>query len=130
MGASDRYAYSRLDGHRAWLGAMPVFAHADHGVLTCHGTPDERQSVSSVEEVLEGYVGWCEHVRATIENRLGDVQARVVLCGHSHQQHLIQLPRGPLILNPGSVGCPYYDDPDAEPHVSGSKLASREGALF
>jgi hypothetical protein len=42
----------------------------------------------------------------------------VVLCGHSHQQHLIQLPDGPLILNPGSVGCPSYDDPGAEPHVS------------
>jgi len=32
--------------------------------------------------------------------------------------HLIQLPDGPLILNPGSVGCPSYDDPGAEPHVS------------
>ena len=42
----------------------------------------------------------------------------MVLCGHSHQQHLIQLPDGPLILNPGSVGCPSYDDPGAEPHVS------------
>ena len=44
--------------------------------------------------------------------------ARVVLCGHSHQQHLIELPDGPLILNPGSVGCPSYDDPGADPHVS------------
>jgi Calcineurin-like phosphoesterase superfamily domain len=55
---------------------------------------------------------------SVIQERLGDVQARVVLCGHSHQQHLIQLPDGPLILNPGSVGCPSYDDPGAEPHVS------------
>jgi hypothetical protein len=60
---------------------------------------------------------WCEHIHQRRE-RLGDVQARVVLCGHSHQQHLIQLPDGPLILNPGSVGCPSYDDPGAEPHVS------------
>ena len=55
---------------------------------------------------------------STIKERLGDVQARVVLCGHSHQQHLIQLPDGPTDLNPGSVGCPSYDDPGAEPHVS------------
>ena len=58
------------------------------------------------------------HRPSTIRERLGDVQARVVLCGHSHQQHLIQLPDGPLILNPGSVGCPSYDDPGADPHVS------------
>ena len=32
----------------------------------------------------------------------------------------IQLPDGPLILNPGSVGCPSYDDPGADPHVSES----------
>ena len=55
---------------------------------------------------------------ATIQERLGDSQARVVLCGHSHQQHFIQLPDGPTILNPGSVGCPSYDDPGNDPHVS------------
>ena len=32
---------------------------------------------------------------STIRERLGDVHARVVLCGHSHQQHLIQLPTAP-----------------------------------
>ena len=96
---------------------LPVLAHADHGILACHGTPTNDNQYL-VEEVSEHRL-----VRAhpsTIEERLGDVQARVVLCGHSHQQHLIQLPNGPLILNPGSVGCPSYDDPGAEPHVSES----------
>ena len=87
------------------------------GILACHGTPTNDNQYL-VEEVSEHRL-----VRAhssTIEKRLGDVQARVVLCGHSHQQHLIRLPNGPLILNPGSVGCPSYDDPGAEPHVSES----------
>jgi diadenosine tetraphosphatase ApaH/serine/threonine PP2A family protein phosphatase len=57
---------------------------------------------------------------ATIRERLEHVHARVVLCGHSHKQHLIQLPDGPLILNPGSVGCPSYDDTGNDPHVSES----------
>ncbi len=92
-------------------------ADAGHGIFACHGTPtnDNRYLV---EEVSEHRL-----VRAhpsTIQQRLGDVQARVVLCGHSHQPHLIQLPNGPLILNPGSVGCPSYDDPGDEPHVSES----------
>ena len=29
----------------------------------------------------------------------------VLLCGHSHRQSLTQIPGGPLILNPGTVGC-------------------------
>jgi predicted phosphodiesterase len=116
MGPSDRYAYSHLGAdHRHWLGALPTTADAGNGIFGCHSTPtDDNQYL--IEEVSEHQL-----VRAhpsTIRDRLGDVQARVVLCGHSHQQHLIQLPDGPLILNPGSVGCPSYDDPGAEPHVS------------
>jgi putative phosphoesterase len=118
MGASDRYAYSQLDAcHRHWLAALPASAHADHGIFACHGTPtnDNRYLI---EEASEHRL-----VRAhpsKIRERLGDVQAGVVLCGHSHQPHLIQLPAGPLILNPGSVGCPSYDDPGDDPHVSES----------
>jgi predicted phosphodiesterase len=116
MGASDRYAFSRLNqDHRSWLAALPTSATVDHGILACHGTPaDDNQYL--VEEVSDRRL-----VRAnlsTIRGRLGDVEARVVLCGHSHQQHLIRLPDGPLILNPGSVGCPSYDDPGHDPHVS------------
>jgi predicted phosphodiesterase len=118
ISASDRYAYSQLNAdHRHWLATLPTSADAGHGIFACHGTPtnDNRYLI---EEVSEGRL-----VRArpsTIRERLGDVQARVVLCGHSHQQHLIQLPAGPLILNPGSVGCPSYDDPGNDPHVSES----------
>jgi putative phosphoesterase len=116
MGSSDRYAFSQLNqDHRSWLASLPALANAEHGILACHGTPGN-DSQYLVEETLEGRL-----VRAglaTIRDRLGDVQARVVLCGHSHQQHLIQIPDGPLILNPGSVGCPSYDDPGNDPHVS------------
>jgi predicted phosphodiesterase len=90
-------------------------ADAEHGILACHGTPtDDNQNL--IEEVSRRRL-----VRANpaaIRKRLGDGQARVVLCGHSHHQHLIQLPDGPLILHPGSVGCPSYDDPGTDPHVS------------
>jgi predicted phosphodiesterase len=116
MGPSDRYAHSNLGAdHRHWLGALPTSADAGNGIFACHGTPtDDNQYL--IEEVSEHHLVRAH--RSTIRERLGDVQARVVLCGHSHQQHLIQLPDGPLILNPGSVGCPSYDDPGAEPHVS------------
>ena len=116
MGPSDRYAHSNLGAdHRHWLGALPTSAEVGNGIFACHGTPTNDNQYL-IEEVSERHL-----VRAhpsTIRERLGDVQARVVLCGHSHQQHLIQLPDGPLILNPGSVGCPSYDDPGNDPHVS------------
>ena len=118
MGPSDRYAYSHLSAdHRHWLGALPKSVDTEHGILACHGTPtDDDQYL--IEEVSDRRL-----VRAplsVIQERLGDVAARVVLCGHSHQQHLIQLRTGPLVLNPGSVGCPAYDDPGNDPHVSES----------
>jgi predicted phosphodiesterase len=109
MGASDRFAVGELHaGHRHWLGNLPMCADIGHGIFACHGIPNDDNSYL-VEEVhdrqpIRGSV-------AGIRRRLGDVTARIVLCGHSHQPHLIQLPDGPLILNPGSVGCPAYDDP-------------------
>jgi len=116
MGASDRYAHSQLNqDHRAWLAALPAFANTDLGILACHGRPtDDNQYL--IEEALDGRL--VRSGLALIRARLGDVQARVVLCGHSHQQHFIQLPDGPTIVNPGSVGCPSYDDPGNDPHVS------------
>jgi diadenosine tetraphosphatase ApaH/serine/threonine PP2A family protein phosphatase len=118
MSASDRYAYAQLNqDHRAWLAALPTSVSADHSILACHGTPiDDNQYL--IEEASEGRL--VRASLATIRERLRDAQARVVLCGHSHQQHFIQMPDGPMILNPGSVGCPSYDDPANNPHVSES----------
>jgi predicted phosphodiesterase len=89
MGASDRYAHSQLGAdHRQWLATLPPSADAGHGIFACHGTPtnDNRYLVEDVSEH--------RLVRAhpsTIRERLGDVQARMVLCGHSHRPDLIQL---------------------------------------
>jgi len=116
MGASDRYAFSQLDqDRRCWLAGLPACADAGHGIIACHGTPtDDNQYL--VEEPSGRRLVRSDP--SSIRERLGDVRARVVLCGHSHQQCLIELPDGPFILNPGSVGCPSYDDPGNDPHVS------------
>jgi predicted phosphodiesterase len=116
MGASDQYAYHQLTTeHRHWLRALPTCADADYGILACHGTPTSDNQYL-IEEALERRL--VRSHRSTIWARLGYVRARVVLCGHSHQQHLVQLPNGPMIFNPGSVGCPSYDDPGGDPHLS------------
>jgi diadenosine tetraphosphatase ApaH/serine/threonine PP2A family protein phosphatase len=46
-----------------------------------------------------------------LADRLGDTSAELVLCGHSHNQHLASdRSANRLVLNPGSVGCPRYAD--------------------
>ena len=116
MFGSDRYAHGELTpAQRSWLGALPVTADAGDGIFAFHARPDD-DNAYLIEDIVNAAL-----VRApaeAIRARLGDTTARVVLCGHSHLPHVVQLPGGPLILNPGSVGCPAYDDPTADPHVS------------
>ncbi|UFN50789.1 metallophosphoesterase [Roseomonas sp. OT10] len=125
MGPSDRIAHDALlPAQRAALGALPLRHLAAPGVLAFHASPED-DNAYLLEEVREGRL-----VRAApeaIRLRLGplDPAVRLVLCAHSHRARLLRLPTGPLILNPGSVGCPAYDDPDPPAHVSeaGSPLA-------
>ena len=86
----------------------------------CHHPPRRVPLTAACHLLANSDEATGEFPRVRAPTRLGDVQARVVMCGHSHQQHLIQLQNGPFILNPGSVGCPSYDDPGDEPHVSES----------
>jgi predicted phosphodiesterase len=116
MGPSDRYAHGELTkAQRIHLGALPMIRSVAPGVLACHATP-ARDDLYLIEEVERGHL-----VRGTpeaIADRLGAVETKVVLCGHSHRADLVQLASGPMIVNPGSVGCPAYDDASEPAHVS------------
>lgn len=92
---------------RAALGALPATVTLGTGVLAVHGTP-----TSDADYLLEEKVdGRLALVTAdTLGSRLGDVQAELILCGHSHTQHFAADRTGRLVLNPGSVGCPRYAD--------------------
>jgi predicted phosphodiesterase len=123
MGLSDRYAHRELTvEERSRLGALPMTRMIAACVLACHATP-ERDDVYLIEEVVDGQLR--QGRPETIAARLGEVDAKIVLCGHSHRAGLVQIAHGRLILNPGSVGAPAYDDPASPAHVSesGSALA-------
>jgi predicted phosphodiesterase len=92
---------------RAALGSLPATVALGAGVLAVHGTP-----TSDTDYLLEEKVdGRLALVPAdTLGRRLGDVQADLILCGHSHTQHFAADNAGRLVLNPGSVGCPRYAD--------------------
>ncbi len=108
MGPSDRAAHSQLTArHREWLAGLPATCSPEQGILLCHGSPQ-----NDLEYLLEDVEP--EGVRlahaAQIEQRLANIDATLVLCGHSHIPRIVALPKGALIVNPGSVGLPAYDD--------------------
>jgi putative phosphoesterase len=83
----------------AHTAAMEVDGLGD--VLFCHGSP------RSDEEIL---------TRITPPDRLSDilsgVEQRVVVCGHTHVQ-FDRIVGGIRLVNAGSVGMPYQDEPGA-----------------
>ncbi|MBV9460062.1 MAG: metallophosphoesterase family protein, partial [Bradyrhizobium sp.] len=116
MNPSDRFTYGALDEtQRRWFGDLPATLRLDADILAVHGRAGD-DNCYLLEDIEQGRL-----VRATadaIAPRLGRTDAALVLCGHSHQQHMVRVPGGPLVLNPGSVGLPAYRDPVGTPHVS------------
>jgi hypothetical protein len=54
---------------------------------------------------------------AEIEQRLSGATAPVILCGHSHLPRAVRTATGQLLVNPGSVGLPAFDDGNPSYHV-------------
>ena len=121
--ASDAFTSGQLSqAEKRWLDCHANSCDADlhqgrrwpeqigADVALCHGSPrsdveylletpiDDRVQLSSTDEILE---------------RLGrHIPAHITLlaCGHSHVARTVRLESGLLIVNPGSVGLPAYDD--------------------
>ena len=129
MGDSDRHAAERLnDSQRAWMRALPATRWLDEDVFCCHGMPAS-DLVYLMETVtpdfgLHGSAGIRAATAAELEERLGACRAPVVLCGHSHVPRVAQVGAS-LVVNPGSVGLPAYDDDHPQRHhvENGSPLA-------
>lgn len=108
MSMQDRIAHDGLSAaQRAWLMELPLTLQPAPGVLAVHGTPG-----SDLQNLIEEVVA--ERLRpapmAVLRERLGaeGMAARVVLCGHSHRTGMVQVPDGPLVVNPGSLGLPGF----------------------
>lgn len=115
MGLSDAYAASQLSRRELdWLGSLPAAARLGDDVFLCHGTP-----VDDTEYFLETVdpSGVRMAHPAEVSHRLGTIESRLVLCGHSHVPRALRAPSGQLIVNPGSVGLQAYDDDRPYPHV-------------
>jgi len=125
MNASDAFAAQQLSAaQRDWLAALPAtrtLGAGDEAVFCCHGTPDSDLRYF-LETVTGGEAGPASPgVRAATPQeaaeRAGAVEQRLILCGHTHMPRALQLPDGRLIVNPGSVGLPAYDDEHPQVHL-------------
>lgn len=118
MGPSDRFAHDRLtEAQRDWLADLPMQMTPAPAILAFHARPDHDERYLT-EDIVDGRL-----VRAapnTIARRLKNLDPafRLLLGAHSHQPQLIQLPGGPILFNPGSIGCPAYYDPAEPAHRS------------
>ncbi|MDF1873695.1 metallophosphoesterase family protein [Vannielia sp.] len=113
MSDTDRVTAEALDSAaRGWLRALPATARLADMVFACHAQPTQDDDYL-LEHIVDGQLQNRpdDEVRAL----LGDVDAGLVLCAHSHLPRIREV-GGTLIVNPGSVGCPAYADDRPTPH--------------
>jgi putative phosphoesterase len=120
-GPSDGYAFQRLtNAELNWLRSLPARMEMENFLLI-HGTPVS-DSTYLLETVERGRARLA--TQEEITERLGGTKSPIILCGHTHIPRVVEA-AGFLIVNPGSVGLPAYDDNVPEYHVmeSGSPHA-------
>ncbi|QFY60876.1 metallophosphoesterase family protein [Rhizobium grahamii] len=109
MHASDAAAFDQLtadDLH--WLRGLPTSAVYRDEVYLCHATPADDNTYWLESVSADGHVFL--KPLAEIEALAVGADFSLVLCGHSHIPRMVRLSDSRLIVNPGSVGCPAYDD--------------------
>jgi predicted phosphodiesterase len=140
MSATDAYTAGVLQArHRQWLASLPASLRLADDVLCVHGTPnsDLQYWLETVQPAgaHNGDPGLRAATAAEVRERLADVQASLVLCGHTHLARTVLARPGTLVVNPGSVGLQAYDDDHPHPHRAEAlspharwALVQREGA--
>lgn len=100
--------------HWQWLAGLPATLRLSPDVLLCHGTP-----ASDLDYYLDHVDPWGTRAATDTEiaARTGSETAALLLCGHTHVPRAYRRPSGQLIVNPGSVGLPAYEDDRPFSHV-------------
>lgn len=130
MGSVDRIAAAVLtDRDREWMRRLPTRLEPAPGVLAIHATPadDLRYLLETVERA-----GLVQASDEEILERLGPEAGRfeIYLCGHTHLARTRRLPRGGIVINPGSVGWPAFADDTPYPHrIEAGSPAARYAVL-
>jgi predicted phosphodiesterase len=111
---ADGFARSRLGADElAWIAGLPPALALDDEVFLCHGTPT-LDAAYFLETAAPGQPRLA--TAAEIAGRLGGVASALVACGHTHVTRIVRNAAGQLLVNPGSVGQPAYDDDQPVAH--------------
>jgi putative phosphoesterase len=114
-GASDSYAFQQLNAAELdWIRTLPASMEIRDEFLLIHGTPSS-DTTYLLETVERGRAR--PSMQAEIVDRLGETKSRIIFCGHTHIPRIVEVPENTLIVNPGSVGLPAYEDELPEYHV-------------
>jgi putative phosphoesterase len=105
--ATLKFVINQLD-HNAieWLRNLKNTKILDGGVFICHGTP-HADHVYLLEDIKENYIQIKENQQ--LKELLKGINQKIILCGHSHIPRIVDIKQH-IIINPGSVGLPAYDD--------------------
>ncbi|TCM79217.1 metallophosphoesterase family protein [Rhizobium sp. BK068] len=125
MHASDAAAFDQLTvDDLQWLRSLPTREVYRDEVYLCHATPADDSTYWLESVSTEGDVFL--KPLAEIEALAKGADLPLILCGHSHLPRVVRLSDNRLIVNPGSVGCPAYDDDVPRYHKveTGHPLAS------
>ena len=108
MGATDAVTHAALTAEQLdWLGALP-FSLEIGDIFACHATPRHDETYWMERVTPEGNI--VQRALGEIAEEAEGLATSLYLCGHSHLSRAVRLPDGALLVNPGSVGCPAYDD--------------------
>lgn len=105
---SDAYAHAQLGAAELdWIASLPHRHTWSDDVFLCHGTP-AHDAEYFLESLEPGRLRPASEEE--IRRRLGEISARVILCGHTHVPRMVRTASGQMLVNPGSVGQPAWDD--------------------
>lgn len=92
--------------HKDWLMNLPFSIQTDDFYF-CHASP-ENDELYMLNEITPNGVT----IKQTEEimNLLKDIPQNIIFCGHSHLPTTVYLPNNKIIINPGSVGLPAYEE--------------------
>lgn len=90
-----------------WLASLPKTQVVAEEIFLCHGTP-RSDLIYLLEDVTKGFP--VVRTEEAILEELGGINFPIILCGHTHLPRVVRLSSGVIIINPGSVGVPAYDD--------------------
>ncbi|KXF80912.1 metallophosphoesterase family protein [Enterovibrio coralii] len=98
----------------SWVKGLPPVLQYTDDVFFCHGTPD-----NDLVYLLEDASSGKPELRADAEiiNLLSGNQSHLICCGHTHLARSVLTSSNQLIVNPGSVGLPAYQDDEPWIHA-------------